>query len=138
MDDLNSQNQYLLYMGFAGLAIAINIIFQIITKEILLLLLYDFAVNMFSVGNTSFEYWFLIALATGTLSGFIFKFIIDKFIVFGETAETLTKEETGKQLSLYFSFAILTTAIFWGTLVALESMRLQEYSIPLEKDFQTL
>jgi putative flippase GtrA len=53
----------------------------------------------------------------GTLTGFVFKFVVDKFIVFQDKIISHSKDEiqkTTKQLGLYLGFAILTTAIFWG------------------------
>lgn len=101
-------------MIFAVISIFLNITIQIITKEIILITFYEFSNNFISLGNSKLEYWFIFALGCGTLSGFIFKFVVDKFIVFGESLEANSIEKTSKQLSLYLGFAIMTTAIFWG------------------------
>ena len=112
-----SHRQYLIYMLFAELSIIINLVTQILIKVILIMFLPVFSNNEFSLGKISFENWFLLSLGFGTVAGFIFKFIVDKFVVFQESLTQPTKEElqkTGKQLSLYLGFAILTTMIFWG------------------------
>ena len=112
-----SHRQYLIYMLFAALSIIINLVTQILIKEGLLLLLPVFSNYEFTLGKIRFEYWFLFSLGCGTVAGFIFKFIVDKFVVFQESLTQSTKEElqkTGKQLSLYLGFAIITTMIFWG------------------------
>lgn len=99
-------------MFFAIIAIVINIMVQIISKELFIVVLNSFAYNYIKFSSTKLEYWFILALGVGTVSGFVFKFIVDKFIVFEE--RTTTIEKTTKQIFLYFLFAILTTAIFWG------------------------
>ena len=48
----------------------------------------------------------------GTLIGFVFKFLIDKLLIF----KTKTKmAETTQELVKYLGFAIITTVIFCGT-----------------------
>ena len=109
-----NSKQYFSYMIFAVFAIMINILIQIISKEILILFFFEFSNNYIQLGKVNIEYWFIFALGFGTLSGFIIKFILDKFVVFEEKRNTISTEETGKQLSLYLGFAIITTMIFWG------------------------
>ena len=112
---MNNRRQYVMYMSFAIVAILINIGVQLLTREFLLFFFSPFALASLSFANSVFEYWFIFALGFGTLSGFVFKFIVDKFVVFEESTDSLADvEETGKQLSLYFMFAIFTTLIFWG------------------------
>ena len=107
--------QYFIYMLFAVVAIIVNIGFQIIAREVIILIFSEFAFNFIALNSIKFEYWFLGALAFGTLIGFIFKFIVDKFIVFEEKRPIDDSiEKTGKQLFLYLGFAVFTTIIFWG------------------------
>ena len=106
-------NQYVTYMVFAIIAIIVNIIIQIFSKEIFISIFNSFAYNYIEFTSSIFEYWFLFALGAGTFAGFVFKFIADKFIVFEDKMDN-SLEKTSKQLALYFSFAIITTAIFWG------------------------
>ena len=108
-----SSNQYFIYMVFAALSILLNLGSQYIMKELLLFFIPDFANEEFF----HFEFWFLIALGFGTVIGFLFKFIVDKFVVFEEkiTEKSMAElQKTTKQISMYFGFAILTTMIFWG------------------------
>lgn len=109
----NSTNQYLYYMSFAAISIILNLASQYIVRILLIFFLPTFANTKF----LSFEYWFLIALGFGTVIGFLFKFVVDKFVVFEEKLSANRKAEiqkTSKQISIYFSFAIFTTMIFWG------------------------
>lgn len=99
-------------MSFAVLAIVINSGIQVITRELLVFLLPTFALSSLEIGPFEFEFWFLGGLGMGTLAGFIFKFLVDKFIVFEEKMESF--EATSRQASLYLGFAIITTIIFWG------------------------
>ena len=104
-------------MILAAISILINLLAQIAMKEALILATPSFANNKITVGKISFEYWFILALGFGTVAGFIFKFIVDKFVVFEEKLTENAKaelEKTTRQLILYFSFAIFTTMIFWG------------------------
>ena len=108
-----SSNRYFIYMVFAALSIILNIGSQYILRVILQILIPNFANQKL----LSFEYWFLISLGFGTVIGFLFKFIVDKFIVFEEklTNDKIADlQKTTKQITLYFTFAIFTTMIFWG------------------------
>lgn len=108
-----SSNQYLIYMIFAAISIILNIGSQYILRVILQSLIPRFANEKL----LSFEYWFLISLGFGTVIGFLFKFVVDKFVVFEEklTDDKMADlQRTTKQITLYFSFAIFTTMIFWG------------------------
>ena len=108
-----SSNRYFIYMVFAALSIILNLASQYIVREIILIIVPNFA----NQEILHFEYWFLIALGFGTVIGFLFKFIVDKFVVFEEKLSKNTKKElqkTTKQISMYFGFAIFTTMIFWG------------------------
>lgn len=109
-----TSNQYTLYMIFASISIAINLISQFLAQQTVIFLVPTFANDKII---PHFENWFIIALCFGTGMGFIFKFIVDKFVVFQETIQDNRKEElqkASKQLSLYMGFAVLTTIIFWG------------------------
>jgi len=103
--------RYLLYMAFAGVAIAVNVVTQGVTALATIGVLGP-AVE---IRIFSFELWYFFALGAGTVAGFVFKFLADKFIVFGEKVVTAASKKTALQLVVYFLFAILTTAIFWGT-----------------------
>lgn len=104
-------NKYVPYMIFAIIAIVINLITQYIFE----LLTKSMFTDISSTLILSFPVWFIIALGMGTLIGFIFKFLVDKYIIFN----TITSlAETTSELIKYFGFAILTTFIFWGSEVS--------------------
>jgi hypothetical protein len=95
-------------MIFAVVAIFINLISQIIFEFIMKSVFTNISYNEI----LSFPLWFLVALGMGTIIGFIFKFIVDKYLIFNTIT---TMAETRAELIKYFSFAIFTTFIFWGT-----------------------
>jgi len=112
-----STGQYSLYMIFASLSILLNLVTQFVLRESFLAILPNFSNNVVIIGKISLEYWFILSLGFGTLIGFIFKFIVDKFVVFEEKLTDNRKvelERTTKQITIYFGFAIFTTMIFWG------------------------
>lgn len=84
-------------MVFAGLATGLNIFSQFLVKS-----------GLEDIFGNNIVY--IIQLLTGTVVGFIFKFIVDKFLIFQEKK----LDRTLKQLTIYTFFAVITTAIFWG------------------------
>jgi len=101
------RKKYFIYMFFAFCSIFINLGTQFIAR--------------ISISNTQLnairfydlELGFILQLILGTVSGFIFKFIVDKFVIFKSNYKGMT--HTTKQLFVYTLFALITTAIFWGT-----------------------
>lgn len=83
-------------MMFAGIAIGLNILFQYIVKIALR-------------NHIKENIVFILQLVVGTGVGFVFKFLVDKFLIFKEKS----LERTLRQLAIYTIFALLTTAIFW-------------------------
>lgn len=63
---------------------------------------------------------FLIQLATGTILGFLAKFILDKFVVFQEKHESAAG--TVKQIFIYGLLAVVTTIIFWAFEIGFEKL----------------
>ena len=98
---------YLLYMAFAALAIAINLVVQRMVEWILL------SSSWASYELLGLSVWFVLALGFGTAAGFLFKFVVDKFLVF--KTKIVTLRETKGEFVKYLLFAIVTTIIFWGT-----------------------
>jgi putative flippase GtrA len=104
--------KYLYYIAFAVIAIVINMLFQAFTEFFVKFFVPDLA----TINFIAFELWFLAALGVGTVAGFIFKFIVDKFFVFRDRlSDDDNIRKTTEQVSKYFLFAIFTTIIFWGT-----------------------
>ena len=83
------------YTLFAMLSTAVNLIVQWIS-----FLVYqgDFALYA--------------AMAVGTLSGLILKYILDKNFVFYHKAKT--RKDDGKKFLQYSIVGVFTTPIFWG------------------------
>lgn len=101
------RKKYLIYMFFAFCSILINLGTQFIIR----MLVKNARFNSLKIYNI--ELGFFIQLISGTAAGFIFKFVIDKFVIFKSNYNGIT--HTAKQLSIYTFFAFITTAIFWGT-----------------------
>lgn len=109
------EKRYLSYLGFAIVAILLNLVIQGSVEYFLKNYFSEYAFISFSMFSKDIEFWFVTSLGIGTLFGFIFKFIVDKWIVFSDRLdEEETLKETTQQISLYFLFAIFTTIIFWG------------------------
>lgn len=54
-----------------------------------------------------------LAIAAGTITGLLVKYVLDKrFIFFDDTAGAAAQS---KQFALYSAMGLVTTAIFWGT-----------------------
>ena len=94
-------------MIFAAIAIVINLI----TQNLIEFTFNEFNPELASEVFLSFPLWFIIALGFGTVTGFIFKFLADKYIIFNTIT---TMAETTSEIIKYFSFAVFTTIIFWG------------------------
>ncbi|MFW9991129.1 MAG: GtrA family protein [Candidatus Odinarchaeota archaeon] len=108
--------QYFSYIAFAVVAIAINVGCQALVEFLAKNFIPSIAFFAIEVLGKQLYFWFGLALVSGTLVGFIFKFIVDKWIIFRDRLkEDETLAETGKQITKYFGFAIFTTIIFWGT-----------------------
>lgn len=105
--------RYTSYMIFAIIAIILNVSIQTLTEAILKIFFPEIASIVINIFTQTFELWFFMCLGLGTFIGFIFKFIVDKFIVFEE--KELILEQTTRQATKYLFFAIFTTIIFWGT-----------------------
>jgi len=103
---------YLLYIVFAGISILINIGSQAIIKSMLTDSYFT------TVHLLSLDVAFLLQLITGTLAGFIFKFIVDKHIVFKDRNRGI--KYAVKQLFVYTMFAIGTTLVFWFVEIGFE------------------
>jgi len=93
----------IIYVLFAILAMGINIGAQYIS-----LIIY------------SGQYSLYLAMAWGTLSGLIVKYILDKKYIFQVRTKDI-KEDTSKFI-LYSLMGVLTTIIFWGFELAFNSL----------------
>jgi len=93
-------------MFFAFCSILINLTIQQISKILLKNTQLDF-IHFFNL-----DIAFIIQLISGTIAGFIFKFIVDKFAIFKNAYAGF--KHTSKQIIIYLLFAVITTIIFWG------------------------
>lgn len=84
------------YLFFSIIAIFINIVSQRLIFEV-----------------SESDHVFIFAISTGTLAGFISKYIFDKYLIFNDQSSIITEET--KKLFKYSFFAVFTTAIFWFT-----------------------
>lgn len=97
-------------MVFAAICTGINLGSQAITA--LILGSSGFFQGGLSIAGKVYQYSFLVQILTGTILGFVTKFILDKFLVFQNSHENFSS--TLKQIFIYGSFAVITTLIFWG------------------------
>ncbi|MEO1451663.1 MAG: GtrA family protein [Bacteroidota bacterium] len=89
------------YLLFAVLATGLNIGLQALTIYII--------EHWIPVLNP-YSLW--LAMAVGTGSGLIFKYILDKFFVFDQ--QTGSAAEETKAFFIYTFLGVFTTLIFWG------------------------
>tara|TARA_B100000609_G_C16984934_1_gene315780 strand:+ start:112 stop:504 length:393 start_codon:yes stop_codon:yes gene_type:complete len=88
---------------------------MIITKYILFAVL-STAVNIFSQFLTfsmlDYEYEIYVAIANGTISGLLVKYLLDKYYIFDLN---MSKYESKNTFAPYILTSIFTTIIFWFT-----------------------
>ena len=95
---MSRTNLVLRYTGFAILAVFVNLA----TQRVVL-----------SVGWSSEGLGLALAIAAGTITGLIVKYVLDKkFIFFDDTSGAAAQS---KQFALYSAMGLVTTAIFWGS-----------------------
>ncbi len=103
-------NLFFRYILFCIVAIFVNLVTQRIFLELV------FIDNYF------------IALLSGTLSGLIAKYILDKNYIFNDFDHSI--KNNSKKFSLYTLNGVFTTAIFWGT----ESLFYYVYTTTLARE----
>ena len=103
-------NLFFRYILFCIVAIFVNLVTQRIILELV------FIDNYF------------IALLSGTLSGLIAKYILDKNYIFNDFDHSI--KNNSKKFSLYTLNGVFTTAIFWGT----ESLFYYVYTTTLARE----
>lgn len=103
------KRKYFLYVFFAFVSMFINLGTQMLSGLIIDRTGPDFF-SIELIKNVSFK--LLTGMITATIIAFVFKFIVDKFLIFRNTAKEL--KENIRQIVFYGSFAVFTTLIFWG------------------------
>ncbi|HOV13454.1 MAG TPA: GtrA family protein [Spirochaetota bacterium] len=101
--------QYLLYLIFAIFSTLINLLTQIGVERVLFSLNIDFF-SMVVVDKITLN--IIIKMFIATVISFIFKFIVDKIVIFQDKTTNLVSNL--KKIVIYGSFAVFTTLIFWG------------------------
>lgn len=66
------------------------------------------------------QFHLYVAMIAGTGSGFVLKYLLDKYFVFNYSATS--KSEEAKTVFLYGLMAIVTTIIFWGSELLFDTM----------------
>ncbi|MCG8569449.1 MAG: GtrA family protein [Spirochaetes bacterium] len=69
---------------------------------------------------------FILQLFTGTITGFVVKFLLDKLFVFKDQFQAL--DHTIKQFLIYGFLAIFTTLIFWFFEISFKILFLYEHA----------
>lgn len=111
---MKQKTQYFLYVLFAVLSTFVNIGIQ---KGMELLFTKAFSCNLYIqkvVGSSRITYGLITQMLTATIIAFVFKYIVDKLIIFKDKTSYFSADHF-KQVILYGSFAVITTLIFWGT-----------------------
>ena len=86
------------YTGFAVVAVLVNLA----TQRVVL-----------SMGWQSDGLALAMAIAAGTITGLLVKYVLDKRWIFYD--DTAGASAQSKQFALYSAMGLVTTAIFWGT-----------------------
>lgn len=92
-----------LYAAFGAVATAVNLATQAAMHEVLP-----------PSGAAGAAYW--LALAAGTGTGLVVKYLLDKRWIFRDGSTGLAAH--GRRFSLYTLMGVATTVIFWGTQTA--------------------
>ena len=105
------KSQYIIYITFAVISIIINTSTQLIVQTV-----YNhidwMMIDREVFKNVTYGFVFKILIATGV--AFIFKYIIDKAIVFEVNGVLDSKRMKIRQFGFYMLFSFITTLVFWG------------------------
>ncbi|MBR2317603.1 MAG: GtrA family protein, partial [Spirochaetales bacterium] len=107
---MKTNRQYLLYILFAVCSTILNFSVQKVSEKIL-----------YSVNNNFFSFLLyknidiatLLKLAIATIVAFVFKYLVDRFLVF-KKEKYATKQKEIAGIGLYTLFSVFTTLLFWG------------------------
>ncbi len=99
-----------LYLIFAALSTIINIVVQWIVRSFIEIVNVEYF-DVYII-NPKLTVGFWITLFCATVSGFVFKYISDKVIVFRDKTDTYDTKHF-KMILLYGLFAVFTTIIFY-------------------------
>ena len=116
-------HQYILYIIFAICSTVLNFLVQKFCE----ITFYSINSHFFSLSiYKSVDIATLLKLATATIAAFIFKYSVDRFLVFKKEKYTSKQKEiTG--IGLYTLFSVFTTFLFWGVQLSFKIYLNQEY-----------
>ncbi len=117
------------YALFAAIATAVNLGTQFLTIKILWRTFLKNSTDVltilsFNIKTKSIELF--IAMAAGTATGLLIKYVLDKLYIFYHTTENL-KEDISKFL-IYTLMGVVTTFIFWGTEILFNHLFAADYA----------
>jgi len=120
------KNKYFLYALFAFISTLINIATQKFVEFFILLSGFNFFKTIIYKNITVS---LLLKMFVATIIAFVFKFLVDKILIFGNRDKAVS--ENVRQILFYGFFAVFTTLIFWGTELLFKlffSFRYSEYA----------
>ena len=103
------KTKYFLYILFAFISTMINIGTQHLVNIIITMSGNHFLIN--TIIKDPIKLSLLISMFCATIIAFLFKFVIDKIIIFKDKSTEIT--ENIRQILIYGLFALFTTLIFW-------------------------
>lgn len=111
---MNQKTQYMLYVVFAVISTLINIGIQK-GMEIVFCNYVVWGIYQQTILNTSsITIGLCIQIFTATMLSFVFKYLVDKFLIFKDKTENFSGAHF-LQIFLYTLFAVFTTLVFWTT-----------------------
>lgn len=115
--------QYIMYIIFAICSTVLNFLVQKLCE----VTFYSINKSFFSLQiYKSIDIATLLKLATATIAAFIFKYLVDRFLVFKKEKYT-TKQKEIAGIGLYTLFSVFTTFLFWGVQLSFKIYLNQEY-----------
>ena len=115
--------QYIMYIIFAICSTVLNFLVQKLCE----VTFYSINKSFFSLQiYKSIDISTLLKLATATIAAFIFKYLVDRFLVFKKEKYT-TKQKEIAGIGLYTLFSVFTTFLFWGVQLSFKIYLNQEY-----------
>lgn len=106
---MKTKTKFFIYIFFALISTFVNIGTQQFVKILISITGSHFLIN--TIIKDRIKLSLLISMFCATITAFIFKFVIDKIIIFKDKSTEIT--ENIRQILFYGLFAVFTTLIFW-------------------------
>ena len=117
------KNQYFLYILFAVCSTVLNFTVQKISE----IILYSFDNNILTFSlYKNIDIATLLKLGIATIVAFVFKYLVDRFLVFKKEKYTTAQKEIAG-IGLYTLFSVFTTLLFWGVQLSFKAYFRLEY-----------